>query len=277
MSDCFGVVIAGVVVALAVAVAIVLLLELAAAAVAFEALVAAAAAARNTSIVVAAAETAVGAVLANPVTTTVIATEAAVLAASIAANVPVPSPTGVVAAEARALTAAERIVAAEMKSAAAAGRPTYTGVGSAADNIYDSTRPLAGEFPELVNVNPHYVKNAGPGVNTNCVSCVNATQQRLLGQNPSAVASPSNGYGNANDLLPSAPFGFGPATTPAAIQAELLAAGNSAVGVVRISQGGTIEHVINVTNRSGQVYFIDSQSGHIVDLNLSVKVFLGTP
>jgi hypothetical protein len=65
--------------------------------------------------------------------------------------------------------------------------------GSAADHIYDDMRPLADEFPELVGVNPHYVPDAPSGVNTNCISCANATQQRLLGTDPYAAANPSGG------------------------------------------------------------------------------------
>jgi len=139
-------------------------------------------------------------------------------------------------------------------------------------------RPLADEFPELVGVNPHYVPDAPPGVNTNCISCANATQQRLLGTDPYTVANPSGGhYGSPNDLLPSAPFGFQPVTTAAEVSARMLEYGNGSVGVLRIQQGGPIEHVINVVNRNDTVYFIDSQSGHIVNIKPDVPVLLGTP
>jgi RHS repeat-associated protein len=149
--------------------------------------------------------------------------------------------------------------------------------GSAANHIYAETRPLDKEFPGLVGVNPHYVPGAPPGTNTNCVSCANAGQARLTGANPAAVAEPSRGYAHPNELLPSAPFGFGQATTVASVKADLLQAGDGAVGVVRVLQGGNIEHVINATNRGGIVYFLDVQSGHIVELNPNVQVRLGTP
>jgi hypothetical protein len=68
----------------------------------------------------------------------------------------------------------------------------------------------------------------GDLTNTNCVSCVNAAQQRLTGQNPNAVASPSTGYANQNALLPSAPFGFGNSTSPISVIAEMQQAGNGA-------------------------------------------------
>jgi filamentous hemagglutinin len=100
----------------------------------------------------------------------------------------------------------------------------------------------------------------------------------LLGTDPYAVANPSGGqYGSPNDLLPSAPFGFQPPTTAAEVSTRMLEAGNGSVGVVRIQQGGPIEHVINVVNKNDKVYFIDSQSGHIVNIKPDVPVLLGTP
>ena len=59
-------------------------------------------------------------------------------------------------------------------------------VGSAADGIYSSVTPMQAGFPELDGVNPHYVPGAPRGVNTNCVSCVNAATQRLTGADPNA-------------------------------------------------------------------------------------------
>ena len=147
-------------------------------------------------------------------------------------------------------------------------------VGSAADNIYSGTRPMVNEFPELNGVNPHYVENAGLGVNTNCVSCVNATHQRLMGQASNAVADATK-YSNQNGLLSSAPFGFGPTTTPASIIDEMLATGHGSTGPLIIQQPGNVQHVINVVNRNGQVYFIDSQIGKIVELHPTVPVKLG--
>ena len=149
-------------------------------------------------------------------------------------------------------------------------------VGSAADSIYSSMRPMGNEFPELRGVNPHYVENAGPGVNTNCVSCVNAAQQRLSGQAADAVADATR-YGNQNGLLPSAPFGFGPTTTPAVVMDEMLAAGDGAARPFIIQQPGNVQHVINVVNRNGQVHFIDSQMGQVVTLHPTIPVKLGRP
>ncbi len=152
----------------------------------------------------------------------------------------------------------------------------YEGVGSAVDNIYSNMRPLADDFPELVGVNPHYVENAAAGVNTNCISCVNAAQKRLTGQSAEAVAEKTK-YGNRNDLLPSAPFGFGSTTTPSAVIEEMLAAGNGAARPLIIEQPGAVQHVINVVNRNGKIYFIDSQMEKIVTLRPNLPVILGNP
>ncbi len=147
--------------------------------------------------------------------------------------------------------------------------------GSAVDGIYGNTRPMTDEFPELAGVNPHYVDGAGPGVNTHCVSCVNATVERLTGRNPDAVAGPANGDGTPNDLLPSAPFGFRSPTNPANVTNELVAQGDGAVAVVRIQQAGPVEHVIVGVNRGGTVHYIDPQLGSIVDLQPNLTVIPG--
>lgn len=107
-------------------------------------------------------------------------------------------------------------------------------------------------FLELNGVNPFYVENAGVGVNTNCVSCANASQARLTGQDPGAFASPSSGYANVNALLPSAPFGFGAPTTPVSVISEMLQAGDGEARPLIITQLGGADHVINVVNSGGQ-------------------------
>lgn len=149
-------------------------------------------------------------------------------------------------------------------------------LGSAADQIYAKTLPLESVFPELKGVNPHYVENAKPGVNKNCVSCANATTARLSGDDLNALVAPSNGYGNRLDLLPSAPFGF--AKTPLSVadaEAKMLRMGDGATGVAVIKQD-SVDHVVNVVNKGGKVYFIDSQMGKVVILQPNVKVVLGT-
>ena len=160
--------------------------------------------------------------------------------------------------------------------AARVAAPTEV-VGSAANGIYTSMRPMETQFPQLKGLNPHYVEGAGPGINTNCVACVNAAQERLTGANPTAVASPSTGYVGFNALLPSAPAGFQDATSVAAVTQQMAAAGDGAVGVVWIQQPGAVSHVINVVNQGGKIYFIDAQMGKIVTLNPNLTVRLGRP
>ena len=154
---------------------------------------------------------------------------------------------------------------------------TAEAIGSAVNGIYTSMKPMGTQFPELEGVNPHYVEGAGPGVNTNCVSCVNASQARLTGTDPTAVASPSSGYANQNALLPSAPLELQPATSVAAITEQMTEAGNGAVGVVYIQQPSGVAHVINVVNQGGQVFFVDTQMGQIVTLKPDLIVQLGQP
>lgn len=147
--------------------------------------------------------------------------------------------------------------------------------GSAIDGVYTGTRSMAEEFPELVGVNPYYVPGGGPGVNTNCASCVNAAVARLTRRNPSAVADPSSGYARRNDLLPSAPFGFAGPTTPSGVSARLAREGDGAVAVVTIPQANGVEHSIIGINRGGDIQFIDPQLGAIVQLRPNLTVIPG--
>jgi len=168
----------------------------------------------------------------------------------------------------------------QVQSKAGAGDVAKGGIvetGSATNGIYTSMRPMETEFPQLKGVNPHYVEGARPGVNTNCVSCVNAAQARLTGADPAAVASPSTGYADQNALRPSAPLGFQDETSVAAVIQQMTAEGDGAVGVVLIHQSGPIKHVINVVNKGGKVYFIDAQIGKIVTLKPNLTVELGRP
>lgn len=40
---------------------------------------------------------------------------------------------------------------------------------------------------------------------------------------------------------------------------------------------GSIEHVINAINKNGEIYFVDTQIGKIVELNSNIKLTLGRP
>jgi hypothetical protein len=57
----------------------------------------------------------------------------------------------------------------------------------------------------------------------------------------------------------------------------MAAAGDGAARLLIIQQPGNIQHVINVANRNGQVYFIDSQMGQVVTLQPNIPVNLGRP
>jgi len=144
--------------------------------------------------------------------------------------------------------------------------------GSAVDGVYTNRRALDNEFPELVGVNPHFVKDADAGINTNCVSCVNAAVERLTGKNLNAVADPSNGYLGPNELLPSAPFGFSDFTTPSHVTSRLINEGDGAIAIVRIQQATDVEHAIIGVNKGGKVYYIDPQRSEIVDLKSDLIV-----
>jgi Papain fold toxin 1, glutamine deamidase len=104
-----------------------------------------------------------------------------------------------------------------------------------------------------------------------------ATQNRLTGKG-NAVADPSNGYGTYEDLNPAFPYGRRQGTTtPAEIEKELLEMGDGATGFVIVPQRNDILHALNVVNRNGKVYFIDSQIEKIVTLDPTLKVEFGVP
>lgn len=173
---------------------------------------------------------------------------------------------GGLGAERAVSSAAARFLGREAKSV---GRS----IGSASEGIYESTRPLADEFPELVGINPHYVEGGGPGVNTNCVSCTVAGHARLTGADPGAIAA-NGGLRDRNALLPMAGLGSKPATL-SEITAQMLARGDGASNYVLIKTGPNSEHAINVFNRNGVVNFIDNQSGHVVVLKPGVELRIG--
>jgi len=123
-----------------------------------------------------------------------------------------------------------------------------------------------GRFPELVGVNPHYVEGAGPGVNLNCASCVDAAALRLRGIEPDAVALNTGWTAEVN--LGSARYGFRPTTTLAEATREMLGRGESAHASVIINK----VHAINAAVRDFELHWVDTQSGHIVTLNPGVRL-----
>ncbi|MFG0236010.1 toxin glutamine deamidase domain-containing protein [Brevibacillus porteri] len=153
---------------------------------------------------------------------------------------------------------------------------TGNGVGSAYDHVYTSTKSIDDVFPELKGVNPHYVEGAGPGVNINCTSCANATHARVTGNDVGAVAEKMTQYGAHNDLLQSSPWGFHKPSSVADVTKMVIEEGDGFTAPVIIHQG-KILHVINVVNKNGEVYFIDSQIGKIVELQPDLILELGKP
>ena len=151
-----------------------------------------------------------------------------------------------------------------------------SGLGSSESHIYASVRPVEEVFPELKGVNPHYVPNAPFGTNINCVECVNATAKRLTGENPNAIARMADRYFNDMDLLPGMPFGFlKGVSTPEQAILTMKEAGHGSVGVVVVSQPSGIGSSINIVNSNGEIYFIDSQIGKIVELNPNLTIRMG--
>lgn len=151
--------------------------------------------------------------------------------------------------------------------------------GSAVDSIYTNTKPLNDEFPELVGVNPHYVENAGPGVNINCVSCSNAAFDRLTGRDPSAVSDPPLKYGDPMSFF-SRVLGFSSFTTRDDVIQRFIEQGDGTVGILDITTRRPAPnqrdaHAIVGVNRGGEVIFIDPQSQTIVDLAPNIEVRVG--
>ncbi|TXH31982.1 MAG: hypothetical protein E6Q98_26120 [Rhodospirillaceae bacterium] len=157
------------------------------------------------------------------------------------------------------------------------GDPLTSQIGSAGDNVYESQESMETVFPQIAP-NPHWVDNAGLGVNTNCVSCVTAAYLRLSGKDPTAVPNPSKGYSPFYDLLPILPAGFLKGNmTLKEIEVEMHDAGDGALGVVAIHLGGDKYHVINAMTKGDKVYFIDPQLGKIVTLKRGLELRLGRP
>ncbi|MDR3597611.1 hypothetical protein [Clostridium sp.] len=74
--------------------------------------------------------------------------------------------------------------------------------------------------------------------------------------------------------LISAPFGFTDDLTVEQVKEKMIEYGSVESRVVVIQQGG-IQHVINVVNKDGEIYFIDSQIGKVVELNPNLTLDLG--
>lgn len=142
---------------------------------------------------------------------------------------------------------------------------------AAAEDV--SSSPEAGEFTEVGNEITAYENligniNAGfdpydlnNGYANNCGSCAIATELRLSGANPSAVAEAKQ-IGTAREM--EAITGKTQVSmTPEAIEAYAQAAGPGYHGIVGFDWKGTNDgHWVNVaTSASGRVYVLDAQVG----------------
>jgi filamentous hemagglutinin len=74
--------------------------------------------------------------------------------------------------------------------------------------------------------------------------------------------------------LISAPFGFTDDLIVEQVKEKMIEYGSGESRVVVIQQGG-IQHVINVVNKDGEIYFIDSQIGKVVELDPNLTLDLG--
>ena len=70
-------------------------------------------------------------------------------------------------------------------------------------------------------------------------------------------------------------LGFSRPTSPANVTTRLLSEGDGAIAVVRIQQGGPVEHVIVGVNRGGTDSYIDAQLGSVVQLQPNLTVIPG--
>ncbi|NPU94665.1 MAG: hypothetical protein HPY82_22360 [Gammaproteobacteria bacterium] len=142
-------------------------------------------------------------------------------------------------------------------------------IGSAVNGVYSSSRSMDAEFPELVGINPHWVPDGGPGVNTNCMSVAICVYKTLNGD---PQVAEQTGYAGRNALLPYQGMGGTEYVLP-----DLLSfvanAPDGHVGFVEIFVGATPDgrntlwHVINAIKRDGELYFVDAQRGEIVEIS----------
>ncbi|WP_072563560.1 hemagglutinin repeat-containing protein [Granulibacter bethesdensis] len=143
-----------------------------------------------------------------------------------------------------------------------------TRAGSALPEIYTSAEPMESVFPQLLGVNPHYTVE---GRNNNCVSCANAVYSRLTGENSSAVAD-NLGLGTSSHL-DAAYFSAPGSVSEVTDYMKGLESGESRLIIVK--QKGEVDHAIVATNLNGKVYFIDGQSGLIVNINPKFMLKVG--
>lgn len=141
-------------------------------------------------------------------------------------------------------------------------------------------------FPELADINPMY-KTGEWGFRNNCQSCVVSVEERLAGNEVTAVRRTDQAAYDLtwpDDLLNSVGNGnvFHQASGYQDIEQQLLAAGPGSRGIVHgawLDENGLYEsgHVFNVINRDGKIFYVDGQTGTWANLeNYSGFEFLRT-
>ncbi|WP_416235516.1 toxin glutamine deamidase domain-containing protein [Paenibacillus campi] len=79
------------------------------------------------------------------------------------------------------------------------------------------------------------------------------------------------------ELAPAAPWGFHNEDLDVNTVKEIMREAGDGFATALILNQGSIKHVINVVNKNGEIYFIDTQMGKIVELNSNVKLDVGKP
>ncbi|WP_369634750.1 toxin glutamine deamidase domain-containing protein [Nocardia sp. JMUB6875] len=141
-------------------------------------------------------------------------------------------------------------------------------------------------FPELANINPMY-KTGEWGFRNNCQSCVVSVEERLAGNEVTAVRrsdKAATDFTWPDDVLNAVGHGnsFREVSGYKEIEQQLLDAGPGSRGIVHgawLDENGLYEsgHVFNVINRDGKIFYVDGQTGTWADLhNYSGFEFLRT-
>jgi hypothetical protein len=194
------------------------------------------------------------------------------------------SPTSLVAAPGSADTSPEDAWAAfkgNVKESDLAEMPDPAGditVGSAGNQPYTEIALPKGILRKLLDgLNPHYVEDGGPGVNTNCEACVIAFYRRLTGQDPYAVERATTGRTNGDAIKRIAGLPYSGLSLDD-IEHMLLSNDRSPrIGFILIDQGNDSFHAINYIKLRRSVIYVDAQMSRVVQLKCDLTVRVGYP
>jgi hypothetical protein len=151
-------------------------------------------------------------------------------------------------------------------------------VGSAGDHLYDGVAAPRGVLRKMLDgLNPGYVENGGPGVNTNCELCAVAFFKRLSGRDLNAVARTTTGRTNGDAIFE---LMGKPDTGLSLDDIEQMLLSNDLypkVGFVLIDQGYRNFHAVNYIKLRRNIIYVDPQMGKVVQLKRDLKVEVGFP